>query len=237
MEYIYVIELNNLEYQDGHRKIKIGYTTNPDNRFNSYRTTSPDGIKVHGVYKIVDAKIIEQYLHLQYKNKSTVGENREWFNLTEFDLHSILNFLGAIQLADEIRNSSKLSLTDKYDLVDTENDNFAIYEFLDYCNESDMFEFSIIPTNLMYYAYLNWFLTHSKTRCYAGRRQFSNKIVKLVEQFGYKLQNQSINISSHNKLDFDLEDFKNRFLSRKQVMTLDLECNRKIIKSNYLKKY
>lgn len=102
-EYIYVIEPNNLHYQDGHRKIKIGYTTNLKSRLSSYNTASPDGITIHGTFRIHQAIEIEKHLHNMYASKATNGNNREWFNLTQLDLINILNYLSIVENADRVR--------------------------------------------------------------------------------------------------------------------------------------
>lgn len=102
-EYICVLEPNNLVYQDDNHKINISYTTNLNSHLSRYNTATPDGITVHGTFRIYNANKIEKHLHNKYVSKATTGNNNDWFNLTQSDLADILNYLSIVENADNIR--------------------------------------------------------------------------------------------------------------------------------------
>jgi DNA-binding transcriptional regulator YiaG len=76
--------------------VKIGYSESesPIIRFNQFRTYAPFGSEIIGFIQTCDAKELETTLHKKFASKRLLGE---WFEITEKEAQSEINFYSSIE--------------------------------------------------------------------------------------------------------------------------------------------
>ena len=82
-KYLYLIEA-------GNGAVKIGISANPKKRLDDLQTANSSRLKLRAIAEPSEPKKMEKTLHEKYEEANVRGE---WFNLSESDIGSIIEFV------------------------------------------------------------------------------------------------------------------------------------------------
>lgn len=80
-----------------------------------------------------------------------------------------------------------------------------VYRFLVWMEEQDLMLMVKYPTNALYQMYVGWMKEENPGSAPLKRRGFTDRLIKLVGQFGYEYVNERKKISSFSLKDFNIE--------------------------------
>lgn len=113
----------------------------------------------------------------------------------------------------------------------------AIHQFVQWLDDQELLETGLLPTNILYQMYTYWMRTENQGSAPMKRRGFTDKVIKLLEEKGFKKTDDQIRLSHIDIKQFNFQLlnsylFNNHLIENKNEKTFALEAPTQITDSD-----